>query len=478
MLIQHSQEEGLDPNLVKRLHAKILYWLGYFNMYLMLDLAIEQLDQSENMIDQLLEMGLEAREEKCLVLFHQGMAYYVRGDLKKSRARFEAGLALSREIGVPWMVLRSLMLLGDVARNSGSPSEAKQWYAQCLAEAKTQGNRWGEIRSLSALGWAARSLIAYQEAQGYYEESLKLAKMSDNPWEIAHTLESSGFLALFLGDFDQALARLEESVQISKELGMPYRTLPSRVHIGIVQWLSGEFASAETVIRESLDISQELEAGARLFPNICLAEILAIRGRYREANDQIRFLKSATQSIFLDRFTHGRMTRTFGWVALAEKRYADARIEFEKSIELYQKNADDEQIAWSQAGLANAAMHQGNWDEAHQLLIEALWTCIEIQGFIPLLFTLPMVCLYLEKENPEQACQVYAPIQHSPFLADAPLFRDIVYQYLPEEIVKSTSRLEAAPQDLDSRQILWSAASSVLTAWMQVWTKESEVVDE
>lgn len=478
MLNQHGQEEGRDPILVERLHAKILYWLGYANMYSKLGLAIEQLDHSQAIIDQLLEAGVEAREEKCLVLFHQGMANYVLGDLKKSKARFEAGLALSREISVPWMVLRSLMLLGDVARNSGSPSEAKLWYAQCLAEAKTQGNRWGEIRSLSALGWAARSLIAYQEAQGYYEESLKLAKMSDNPWEIAHTLESAGFLAIFLGNFEQALSRFQESVQISKELGMPYRTLPSRVHIGVAQWLTGEFASAEAVIRESLSIAQELEPGARLFPTICLAEILAIRGRYREANDQIRYLKSATEGIFLDRFTHGRMLRVFGWVALAERDYAEARKFFEKSIELYQTNADDEQIAWSQAGLAAVAIHQGNWEEAHQLLIEALWTCIEIQGFISMVFTLPVVSLFLAKDNPERAAGVYAQIQHSPFLAKAPLFKDIIYQFLPDEIVKTTGKEQAILDEAATRQVLWSAASSVLAAWMQVWMEETEVVDE
>jgi tetratricopeptide (TPR) repeat protein len=259
---------------------------------------------------------------------------------------------------------------------------------------------------------------------------------------------------------------------------MPYRTLPSRVHIGIAQWLTGEFASAEAVIRESLSISQELEHGARLFPTICLAEILAIRGRYREANDQIRFLKSATEGIFLDRFTHGRMLRVFGWVALAERNYAEARMLFEKSIQLYQTNADDEQIAWSQAGLAAVAIHQGNWEEAHQLLIEALWTCIEIQGFISLLFTLPVVSLYLTKYDPEQASGVYAQIQHSPFLAKAPLFKDIVYQFLPDEIVKSTGKVEAISGEAYTRQVLWSAASSVLASWMQVWMEESDVVDE
>jgi tetratricopeptide (TPR) repeat protein len=478
MLLKNGYGNENDPIPVKRLHVRILYWLGYFNIYLKLPMAEHFLDQSQAILDQLMDSGIDASEERCMIYFYQGWLNYEVGDLKTSKARFEAALGLSKIIGLQWMVLRSLMLLGDVARTSGAPSEAKIWYGHCLAESKTQGNRWGEIRSLSALGWAARSLMAYQEAQSYYEESLKLARTSDNPWEIAYVLESSGFLSLFLGQFNQAKELFTQSVQISKQLGMPYRTLSSRVHIGIANWLSGDFDEAESVIRESLSIIQELEPAVSIFPTICLTEILALEGRYREAKVQVRQLETLTRDLFLDRFSNGRMTRVLGWVALGEKNYSEARIQFEKSIKLYQINADDEQIAWSQAGLARVAIQQGNWGEAHQLLIEALWTCIEIQGLIPLLFTLPMVSLYLARENPEQARFVYDQIQHSPFMANALLFKDIVYQYLPDDIVQSTSKGLPVTSGTELRQIFWSTASKVLSSWVQVWMEESEVIDE
>jgi DNA-binding SARP family transcriptional activator/predicted ATPase len=478
MLLKHGYGNENDPLPVKRLHVRILYWLGYFNIYLKLPTAEQYLDQSQAILDQLMDSGIDASEERCMIYFYQGWLNYEVGDLKTSKARFEAALGLSKIIGLQWMVLRSLMLLGDVARTSGAPSEAKIWYGHCLAESKAQGNRWGEIRSLSALGWAARSLMAYQEAQSYYEESLKLAKTSDNPWEIAYVLESLGFLYLFLGQFTQSIELFLQSVEISKELGMPYRTLSSRVHIGIANWLSGDFEKAETLIRESLSISQELEPAVSIFPTICLTEILALEGRYREAQVQIRQLETLTRDLFLDRFANGRMSRVLGWVALGESNYSEARIQFEKSIKLYQMNAEDEQIAWSQAGLARVAIQQGNWEEAHQLLIEALWTCIEVQGLIPLLFTLPMVSLFLARENPEQARFVYNQIQYSPFMADAVLFRDIVYQHLPNELIKSTGKINPNASENDIREILWSTASKVLTSWMQVWMEESEVIDE
>jgi hypothetical protein len=106
------------------------------------------------------------------------------------------------------------------------------------------------------------------------------------------------------------------------------------------------------------------------------------------------------------------------------------------------------------------------------LLTEALWTSIEIQGFIPLLFALPIVSLYFANEDPEQASFVYAQIQHASFLAKAPLFEAIAYQYLPDEAKELPAVADPLPEDFDLRQRLWAAASNVLSSWIQVWMEE------
>ncbi len=367
------------------------------------------------------------------------------------------------------------MMLGNVARSSGSPSEAKHWYGQCLIEARAQDNRWGEICALNDLGWAARSLISYQEAQGYYEESIDLAKTCNNQWEVINGLESLGFLSIFLGRFQPALDLFRQSVRIAKELGMPLRSLPCQIHIGVTHWLSGEFLQAESALRETLVLTQDLNPAGRIFPIICNAEYLAITGRYREAHAQIRLLDSLIEGIFVDRFTDGRLARVQGYIALAEKKYTEARLLFERSIELYQQNSDDEQVAWSQAGLAGVAIHQGNLEEAHQLLTEALWTAVEIQGFIPLLFVLPVVSLYFTRTNPDQAAFVFEQVQSSPFLAKAPLFAEIVYKYLPDEIKEHVDSEDASPVGFDCSQRLWATASQILSSWIQVWMDEPEL---
>ncbi|HLF91792.1 MAG TPA: BTAD domain-containing putative transcriptional regulator, partial [Anaerolineales bacterium] len=333
MLASQGLKNNDDSVLSRRLRAKLLSWQGYFNLYYRHDLAIQLLEQSLTIINQLMDMAVDVRVEKSQTLLFQGLMNYYAGDLINSKALLKEALELSKETGLTWMVLRNLLVLGEVARYSGSPSEAKRWFGQCLTESRAKGNRWGEINALSGLGWAARGLLAYQQAQEYYDESIELAKTSNHQWELIRGLEVSGFLAIFLGQFEQAHARFFEAVSFSKELGVPYRTLSSQNHMGVAKWLSGDFLQAETAIRDSLALSQDLTPSARIFPTACLAEFFVITGRYREANTQVRVLNTITQGVFIDPFTQGRIHRILGWIALAEKKYPEARAQFEKSVE-------------------------------------------------------------------------------------------------------------------------------------------------
>ena len=372
------------------------------------------------------------------------------------------------------MVLRALSALGDVARTSGLAREAQRWYRQSQTEAQSQNNVWGEIGALRDLGWAARTLMAYDEAQGYFQESLALAERAGKQWEIVHIRESLGWLSLFLGHLPQAMEHFKQAVMISDELGTPYRSIPSQIHICITQWLSGDFARAEKSMQAAYRLAEEANAGVRIFPTVCMAELMLILGRNREARQHLTTLEALIQDLFIDRFALGRIVRVKGFEALASRDYTAARELFEKSIELYTQSSDDEQIAWSQAGLARAMIGQGLWEQARKVLIEALWTAIEIKGFIPLVFILPVTVLYLAHENPGQAGQVYQQILRAPFIARAPFLSTNIYQYLPADITKLP--IETVDQDADTLEALWVTASSILSSWIQVWMEPADNV--
>jgi tetratricopeptide (TPR) repeat protein len=297
--------------------------------------------------------------------------------------------------------------MGDIARTSGFPREAKRWYTQILKESRIRNNKWGEIIALNNLGWAARSMMVYGEAQHYFEESLELSKNNNYQWEIASALLSLGWLSLFLGNLDQATKYLSRAAKVTKEMGMPYRVPPSLANLGVTYWLAGDFIQAEEVIRESRALTNGLNPGIQLFPIICKAEFFTLMGRYPEAKDQIQILDTLTRDIFVERFTDGRLERVLGYIALSDKDYAGAANHFENSVDKFSIDTDDEQIAWSQSGWARALMGQGKWQEAQQLLTEALWTAIEIKAFIPMVFSLPIGVQLLAREDPELASHLY-----------------------------------------------------------------------
>ncbi|MCB9134084.1 MAG: AAA family ATPase [Anaerolineales bacterium] len=459
-----------DGILYKRLQANLLSWMGYFNLFFQHDLASRMLEQAIAIVHELEALGVDARVEKGLILFYQGILNLLSGSSSVAKTLIEQSLAISTEIAYPWMIIRNMMALGDIASSSGLPSEAKHWYSKALIAAKKYENVWGEINSLNSLGWAARRLISYQEAQAYLDESITLAKISNHPWEVIRGLESSGFLLLYLGQFEQAYARFAEAIAISIELGLPYQTLPTQSHMGISKWMAGNFEQAEEELQKALALSQTLNPSARIFTVVCWLEFLILAGRYPEAHAQVRLLNTIKQGIFIERFIDGRIHRVLGWLALAEGKLAEARNHFETSIELYQMITDDEQVAWSQATLAVVAVLDGNFEEAYKTLVDILWASIETRGFIPLLFTFPALCLYLAQTDPEQAQSVYQPLQSTPLLVNAPFFRDAVYRHLPETI---TPLSPSPAPETDPGQALWTAATQVLTSWLQVWREDS-----
>jgi hypothetical protein len=125
--------------------------------------------------------------------------------------------------------------------------------------------------------------------------------------------------------------------------------------------------------------------------------------------------------------------------------------------------ADDEFIAWSQPYLALAHYRLGDREQARKLLTEALSTCIDIQGYIPMVFTLPITLLLLAEEDIKFATKVYEQVQRDPFMSKAQLFHDLVYKHLPESM--TATPVEIVEHNSEHREALWDTARLVLSHW-------------
>ncbi|MFN2233206.1 MAG: BTAD domain-containing putative transcriptional regulator, partial [Anaerolineales bacterium] len=269
--IQHPSPET-DQTLSHRLYAKSLAWLGFFTFPFDIEGAQEYLDQSQEIINGLIEAGVDARHEKALLFFLSGIHNLDLGKHPIAKEYAKNCLSISKEIGFDWMVLSAIDLLGDIGNSSGSPREAKFWYEKFLAEAKARNNLSNEIRALHKLGLATRKMMAYDEAQYYYREAISLAKSYNNPMEETYAQQSLGFLSLFLGDFKEAIQHFQGVVSISENLGVPQRALNAMVHIGFSNWMQADFIQADSIFKKVLDQTKNKDENTRVFPIIFDAE--------------------------------------------------------------------------------------------------------------------------------------------------------------------------------------------------------------
>jgi hypothetical protein len=156
----------------------------------------------------------------------------------------------------------------------------------------------------------------------------------------------------------------------------------------------------------------------------------------------------------------GRFRQTLGWITLGQKQYDKAASHFAHSIEIFSRISNKENSAKSQAGLARTKLGLGNRQAARQLLQEAIATATKIQAYIPMVFTLPVTLLLLVEEDIQFAKKIYRQVRRDGFMSNAPLFHDLVYQHLPDEI--TSIPVETVEHNDEHREALWKTAEELL----------------
>jgi tetratricopeptide (TPR) repeat protein len=199
---------------------------------------------------------------------------------------------------------------------------------------------------------------------------------------------------------------------------------------------------------------------ATAFPTIFYGELLALTGHYEAARENLRQGMTGIQRRIINLFVVGRAYRAMGWLELVAEQYGEAQDWFEQSAEAYRAMGDDEAVAWTTAGWGHALYGLGNFEKAQKIVVDALWTAVELQAYISLLFLIPITTLLLAHQKQDKwrerlhtlACRV-------PLLAKAPLFAELVWSQLPP--LKKVPPVEE--ENLaELRRELWAAVSQLL----------------
>jgi hypothetical protein len=224
--------------------------------------------------------------------------------------------------------------------------------------------------------------------------------------------------------------------------------------------VTGDFEQAGKTVLTAVDFSDQITDFGVIFPNSGYVELLTLTGQYLEAAEKIEWFD---ESIDLSGWPNeaALISRVRGWLALAGHRYTEAQEYFEAAIN--RLSFDDESVALSKIGLAGAAFGLGHRGQTRNLLSEALSTSTRNQCYLPMVFALPMTLPILAEGDPDLAIYVYQQVKMDPFLAKAPLFEDLVYRDIPEEISSLPDvKIEGGHQ---RREALWATAKLVLEKW-------------
>ena len=447
----------------QRVLAKTLIWYGRFLSYTGQPDAIKTIAQEAiSLLEQAEQAGEDVRAERAFaLLISRSFLPFEADNRQKVWERIEQSLVLFRQLGDQWGEFNAYDALGHVARHMGNYHEAKHRFERNLTVARSQQNQWEIIRALEQLGWVARDLVAYDEAQQLFEECLALSRTENNLWGMNRAFEALAYLAIFQGAFAIGSRCLQQAYAISRDNGFRSDMVNELVDIAVAQWLSGQFQEAQASVLEAKTVGNQVGyPWAIAAPDIFHGEILALMGQYETARGQLQQGMSLMGTTVPNPYLMGRAYRAMGWLELVSGRYGQAQDWFEQSTKMYQSMGDDEAVAWTAAGTSYALMGLNNVVEARQVVADALWTAVELQAFIPLLFLLPITTLLLVKEGQDkwvERLQVLA--LRVPFLAKAPLLADLVWSQLPS-LKKKPLVEETVLTDL--RREIWTAVSQLL----------------
>jgi len=203
-----------------------------------------------------------------------------RGRLDLAREHSERGLDLAHEQfgGHP---VQLMAVLGLVARGTGDPSLAEDWFEKADRRASELG--WGEP---SVRWWTADRAEMLLE-DGRIDDAVRILDVWEadaarvaREWVLAHATRCRGLVAAAEGDVARATSLLERAVVQHEEVGDPFGSARALLGLGIVRRRARKKLDAREAIQAALDGFEEL--GAAIWVEKARGELGRIGGRRRE----------------------------------------------------------------------------------------------------------------------------------------------------------------------------------------------------
>ena len=195
-----------------------------------------------------------------------------RGDLEAAQRLGEAALAVAREIDQQWAVARGLLGMGDLARLSGQPAQARQYYNEAFSILREVRARPEMARCLAGLGRIEIGQGELELAGQHLAESIELSRSTGSRIGVIRGLETFAALAIAQGNQDLAVRLAAAAASLRSQAGLPEPPAARTQRL-----LASADGLSEAAVTELWDAGSELSSDAAVELALTVPELLTPR---------------------------------------------------------------------------------------------------------------------------------------------------------------------------------------------------------
>lgn len=213
-----------------------------------------------------------------------GVILHLNGDLDRSNALLDEGLAFSRATGDRWFEAYSIYNLGYLCSLRGQPTEGYEQMMEGMKIWRDLGDPYSISLGLNYISPTLIKLGRYQDACDGLEESIQLSTSSGNRWGAGTAFRLLGIANIGMKDYPKAQSLFQKSLETFSGFTTGWDVASSTIYLAQTYLLTGNLNEARRTYKNGLILAIQANVPPPMLDAILgIANVLAEEGQFEEA---------------------------------------------------------------------------------------------------------------------------------------------------------------------------------------------------
>lgn len=230
------------------------------------ELYASQPDTAWAVLNRSLPLAKKINYERgiALLLNHQAMLYYFKGENDKAMQSCFESLQISEKIKDNELIGRNLSRMGDIEREQKNYAVSFENQSKAIALLRKMDSKVQLTLALNRMGLLFGEQQQYSEALSYFQQSLFLSKAIKNQRQIALAWYYTGEVYLKQKKYEKAIECFEESYTLNKQVKSKILSTSILNHLASIYLAQKNHELALIHSREALKIALKVNAKAEI----------------------------------------------------------------------------------------------------------------------------------------------------------------------------------------------------------------------